>query len=524
MDRKGIVNIINFIRGVEPRDPRVDLVGTVAHQIELVNKHHLPATWLLQYDALINPEFVNMLKAAGPEHEIGAWFETPQPLVEKAGLKWRGRPGFAWDWHTDVGFSVGYTPTEREKMADVLMADFKSVFGKYPASVGSWFMDAHLLGYLADRYGVCSSCNCRDQIGTDGYTLWGGYWGQAFYPSRKNAYMPAQTAKNQIPIPVFRMLGSDPIYQYSANLGGNGQGVMTLEPVYAGDGGGGDPEWVRWFFGTNFGGPCLTFAYAQAGQENSFGWPGMSKGLTDQVERLSILSSEGKLTVETLENSALWFRQKYPVTPASAVTALTDWRGQNRKSVWYNSRYYRTNLFWQDEGFMIRDMHLFDENYTERYLTEVCTTHDAAYDTLPICDGFVWSDSAKSAGIRLWAQQPDGTRHQLGKATPKVAEDGQNLRITWKEADGTTVKILCKPDTFELTMAPSDKRVKCYAELSWAADKAEPIRSVKSHIIRYTYERYDYELQCTCGEIVKAAVPNAVMFKPNKNKISLRFR
>ena len=28
--------------------------------------------------------------------------------------------------------------------------------------------------------------------GTDGYTLWGGYWNQAYYPSRLNSYMPAQ--------------------------------------------------------------------------------------------------------------------------------------------------------------------------------------------------------------------------------------------------------------------------------------------------------------------------------------------
>lgn len=26
--------------------------------------------------------------------------------------------------------------------------------------------------------------------------------------------MPAQTAVNQIPVPIFRMLGSDPMYQY----------------------------------------------------------------------------------------------------------------------------------------------------------------------------------------------------------------------------------------------------------------------------------------------------------------------
>ena len=54
----------------------------------------------------------------------------------------------------------------------------------------------------------------------------------AYYPSRINAYMPAQTEEGQIPVPIFRMLGSDPIYQYDDGLGQERQGVISLEPVY----------------------------------------------------------------------------------------------------------------------------------------------------------------------------------------------------------------------------------------------------------------------------------------------------
>ena len=109
------------------------------------------------------------------------------------------------------------------------MEKFKSIFGRYPSSIGSWFIDAHSLEYMYDKYGIIASCNCKDQYGTDGYTLWGGYWNQAYYPSRLNGYMPAQTAKGQIPVPVFRMLGSDPIYQYDTGVGHTIQGVITLD-------------------------------------------------------------------------------------------------------------------------------------------------------------------------------------------------------------------------------------------------------------------------------------------------------
>src|SRR5579863_7310033 len=152
-------------------------------------------------------------------------------------------------------------PAEREKLIDVYMADFRKVFGHYPATVGSWFVDAHSLSYMYSKYHIVASCNCKDQYGTDGYTLWGGYWNQAYYPSKINAYMPAQDEEHQIPVPIFRMLGSDPIRQYDNGMGGLRQGVITLEPVYPN--GGGDSGWVHWFFGAFTTGTDLGFNYTQ---------------------------------------------------------------------------------------------------------------------------------------------------------------------------------------------------------------------------------------------------------------------
>src|ERR1044072_3915220 len=187
-----IVNIVNFIRLLEPRDQQITkdvLYQTVVQQVNIMRKYHLTGTFLLQYDALMDPHYQDLLgKLPRDSFEIGAWWEVPQPLIEKAGLKWRGR--YPWDWHADVGFSTGYTPAEREKIADVYMESFKSIFGYYPRSVASWFIDAHTLQYLYDKYRIVASANCKDQYGTDGYTLWGGYWNQAYYPSKINSYMP----------------------------------------------------------------------------------------------------------------------------------------------------------------------------------------------------------------------------------------------------------------------------------------------------------------------------------------------
>lgn len=40
---------------------------------------------------------------------------------------------------------------------------------------------------------------------------------------------------------------------------------------------------------------------------------------------------------------------------------MTDHRDEGHKTVWYNSRFYRTNLLWKGPSFLFRDVHLFDE-------------------------------------------------------------------------------------------------------------------------------------------------------------------
>lgn len=222
-----IVNFINFIRDIEPRDPDITpqvLFETTKNEADAIHRHGFKGTWLLQYDALIDPRYQDMMREEMAHGcEVGGWWEITQPHVEAAGLTWRGR--FPWDWHADKGFAVGYTQQERERLVDVYMEKFRELFGQLPASIGSWFLDAHTMAYMHEKYNIEGCCICRDQVGTDGYTLWGGYWAGAYYPSRVNAYMPAQTPGGQIDLPVFRMLGSDPLYQYNAGVGGAVQSV-----------------------------------------------------------------------------------------------------------------------------------------------------------------------------------------------------------------------------------------------------------------------------------------------------------
>ncbi|MHC4192321.1 MAG: hypothetical protein ACYSUB_22060, partial [Planctomycetota bacterium] len=423
-----IVNIINFIRQCEPRVDWITeevLYDTVVEQIKIISKHQLKGTFLLQYDALIDTRYQELLKGLDPDmFEIGAWWEIPQPLVENSGYKWRGR--YPWDWHADVGFATGYSPSERQKLVDTYMANFKKIFGCYPKSVGSWFIDAHTLKYMHDKYGIIASCNCKDQIGTDGYTLWGGYWNQAYYPSRMNAYMPAQNPENQIPVPIFRMLGSDPIHQYDKGLGTGWQRVVSLEPVYRN--GGGNADWCQWYFDAFVDGPAMAYGYVQTGQENSFTWKRMGKGYEIQIPMIAELVNDGKVTVQTLAETGKWFKDKFKVTPPTSVTVLKDHSDKNQKTVWFNSRFYRANLLWEKDTMRFRDIHIFNETVASDYLTKPGTSSQCFYYTLPVVDGFYWSSLETIAGLRF--KSAVGLEIKGGDPTVDDSTEGE-LTVRW---------------------------------------------------------------------------------------------
>lgn len=494
-----IVNIVNFIRLLEPRDAAITedvLYQTVVKQVEIMKRYKLGGTFLLQYDALMDPRYQLLLKSLPKDSfEIGAWWEIPQPMVEKAGMNWRGR--YPWDWRANIGFSTGYTPKEREKLIDVYMAGFKNIFGYYPRSVASWFIDAYSLNYMYKKYNIVASANCKDQYGTDGYTLWGGYWNQAYYPSKINSYMPAQYEQNQIPVPIFRMLGSDPVRQYDNGLGTTRQGVVTLEPVYKF--GGGDSTWVNWFFQSFIDDPSVGFNYTQAGQENSFTWAAMAKGFEIQMPLIARLRDEHRLRVETLETSGRWFRKNYKVTPVTSFSVSKDINGSDLKTVWFDSRFYRTNIVWENNTLRIRDIHLFNEQLPSVYETQAATSNECTFFTLPVVDGYIWSKPNQIAGLRLKAIV-DGKEIALEGKDPKFTRTSpSSMHIAWPL---TTIN-----GTFEIDLnerqakmhLTSTRPISWFFDLTTAENIKLPFENINIKNVACSFENMKYQLKADKG-------------------------
>lgn len=522
-----IANIINFIRDIEPRPRGITkevLYETVVKQAEEMRRHNLIGTYLLQYDALIDPKYQQLMKEEKARGcEIGGWWEITEPHVLAAGIKWRGR--FPWDWHSDKGFSVGYTSEQRLRLVDVYMQKFKEVFGEYPASVGSWFIDVRTLDYMHTKYGLQASCNCRDQVGTDGYTLWGGYWSGAYYPAKTNEYMPAQSKASQIDVPVFRMLGSDPVYQYDFGVGGVRQNVATLEPVSYGFGD--KEEWIRWFLKEQSEEVCIGYTYFQAGQENSFTWEKIKDGFLLQMPLIKQMADAGKLKVQTLKESGRWFRKTYAVTPPTISVGKSTPRDPSRSAVWYNSRYYRCSLAWQNGKLTVRDVHLFSERYTSNYLDTVCTSNLCYMLTLPFVDGCLWNKTGGRAGLVLYKKNADGTLAELEGTEPKIITKGKVLLLTWPLRDGKG----------EVTFKMSEKRLEVVgnketAKYSWllalrvAEGKTLPFTAITPRRIAASQRDFAYSIAIERGSAVdqrmsKAQEPFYIESQGNKIVLDL---
>jgi hypothetical protein len=519
-----IVNFVNFIRDIEPRDPNITplvLYETVKSEADAIHRYGFKGTWLLQYDALIDSRYQAMMKEEMAHGcEVGGWWEITQPHVEAAGYKWRGR--YPWDWHADKGFSVGYTPEERERLVDVFMEKFREIFGEYPHSIGSWFIDAHTLIYMREKYGVEASCNCKDQKGTDGYTLWGGYWHGAYYPSRVNAYMPAQTKKGQIDVPVFRMLGSDPLYQYSSGIGGAVQSVCTIEPTYVNAQ---QPDWVRWYLRCQTDDPALGFTYFQAGQENSFTWKVFAKGYEVQLPQIAALQKEGKLRVETLIESDRAFRQKYHITPTTACTALTDYTDNRGRTIWFNSCYYRANVLWEGDRMGIRDIHLFDENVESYYLRNVCTSNECIYMTLPIVDGCLWSTADNMASLRFYAVKTSGRLRELKGGEPVItqAKGGMSVRWPLKGDDG---EICLQLTEARITAFCTNKTLAWCMQLNVQPQSKLPFQTIDGKTLTATQEDYPYRLSLERGIFQDLRQKSGLVFSilPEKGKVSMKMK
>lgn len=489
------INVINFIRGVEPRGP-MDLILPVQKQMEIVLQHGLPATWLLQYDALVSGPFVDYLKShMAKNHEVGIWFEMNEMHCKAAGVEWRGRPGYEWDHYPFVAFTIGYTAEERIKLADTFMKEFKKVWGEYPKSVASWNLDSITMAHLTEHYGIDAYAVCRDQIATDGFTIWGAPIA-GYYPSTTNCWSPALNRKNQISTPVFRMLGQDPVYYYESSYpltDGHRYGTPdTMEPVWPS---GRSPIFIKKFLAMIAEAPTLGFAYAQLGQENNFGWSEMEPAFEPQMKALADLRDTGAVHVETMGDSGRRFKHAFKETPAQSQVMLEDPFGNVDRaegSVWYQSRFYRADLHLKGNLPYLRDLTVYSDHQEQPFLHQATRLHEVDQRLPAVLDGFHWSKSPGSSEPGAGGYfVVDGQRVRLtGK--PNVHEEGSTMLVELPVSGNRVLNLTFEERKLSIRLTP-DSGASLKLSFEWDPSKAALVE-VKPHHAAFRWHDFDYSV------------------------------
>lgn len=187
------VTLINPIRG---RNLWIDKsITPLKDQFQEINKYNFAASWLLQYDALVDDEIIGYINSNfGGNQELGVFLEI-SPNLAKAGRVIYPH-GVAW-YDPQAVFLSGYSPKERERMIDALFIKFEERFGYFPKSVGAWWVDSYSLEYMENKYDIRSVLIVANQKTTDDYGVWGQWWGVPYFPSKANILVPAKGTEDQ---------------------------------------------------------------------------------------------------------------------------------------------------------------------------------------------------------------------------------------------------------------------------------------------------------------------------------------
>jgi hypothetical protein len=269
--------------------------------------------------------------------------------------------------------------------------------------------------------------------------------------------------------------------------------------------------------------PTQSVAYAQLGQENSFGWPTMHQGYLMQMEKLSKMQQAGRLTVETMGETGRRFKRRFRSTPTQAQVMLEDPFGHSstpERTVWYQSKFLRANLHFRGEQFYLRDLHVYSDAFPQIYLTEPVRQHGIEERMLAVLDGYHWSDNAVHSGQegrralgRFAAVEQDGKSIPLTMTgVPTVDETGATLRVSVPLANGGYLMAEFRERGIEFRLTGRGRHPQLALIFEWVRDRSA-FRGVTENVVSYEFHDFEYAVHIENGTTSQTAEGVTVLGK-----------
>ncbi len=330
-------------------------------QQAIAHKNGLKTTIQMTYASLFNEEAVALAKA----HH--------QEFGDEISLTLLGLPSkqFSAKYNTKDFCIWMFEMDDKKRIVDDVFGLFYEKFGFYPASTGSYYMDADLINYIKEKYPrvVCAIATCWEEgpkayhaTNNSWYTFMdGGPW-NPWIPSKVNTHVPAENEAEDSGIVAIPHLSRD----LNACFDGNGSNFGThpqnvLRSMAYENG-----EYPYLFniidqyrhLGKFNDGYAYNMMFVGPGWMNKMGrWEApyelLLKSYEDGIAYYGKLKKEEKLLDLTMSEFAPYYRSKKGYkTPEVAL-----WRdvlyGSGKEYFWYLDPYFRTCVDLNQGGALI---------------------------------------------------------------------------------------------------------------------------------------------------------------------------
>ena len=317
--------------------------------LDYLKKENLPATVLLTYASLEDPEVVAYLKKS-PNFELGIFLEVDEKLATDSLVSYNFG-NFDKASANQILFS-GYAVEGRMRMIDRIMAQFSKSFGFRLESAGSWYIDGLSIKYLAEEYEIKNLMDVADQFETDTYGVWGKPWGVPYYPSKYNPLMPADSREESLGLVTVQWAARDPLRGYGLKVDSSTYSLQAndylshhrLETAYF-------RHLLTSYLDGDNSARQVTVGL-EAGQEGVSFFTEFQK----QVAELKKRQEEKNLSFTSMSEYGNIFRKANPHFSTATEIHASDFTDKTKIGWWFNFPQYRVYFEFNEGKLDIRDL------------------------------------------------------------------------------------------------------------------------------------------------------------------------
>ncbi|MBN1780170.1 hypothetical protein JW948_03525 [bacterium] len=390
-------------------------------QQEIAHRNGLRTTIQMTYSSLFNEECIELAQQHHREFgdEIGHTFLGLN--CREFREKFKSKELAVWLFPMDIKKEIVIDSFER----------FKTVFGRYPTSTGSYFMDAELINFIKEKYPMVKTAiaTCFEEgpkifrhTNSSWYTLMDGSPWTAWIPSKKNTHAIARDEDDDIGIVAMPHLSRDllAIMDNAGDMFGTHPQNIIRGLIYEGDRlpymfNLVDQYQVMKKYNRGF---TYNLVYVGPGWMGKGGrWEAdyriLKKSYEDFIAYYGQLKKENKVEDMTMTEFADWFRENQPRSGPMCALWKDLLYGTKNQAFWYADSKFRVQIDLKQGG-AITDLRPYASKLSRPCGAGTRANQDASYPYIVhsryragAFTHYAGEGAIKSCKIRLGSEEVD---------------------------------------------------------------------------------------------------------------------